>query len=103
MLVIVGARTQTAVAGGGPNAYYPPACGIFAIHGSHALNPNHHSPHRQLIALRIDHADLDALIDRSVSQCRPDELVLRRLKKHRLALCDAMDRLARDLVPPEPA
>jgi hypothetical protein len=31
MLVIVGARAQTLVVENGPSAYYPPACGIFAM------------------------------------------------------------------------
>ena len=64
-----------------------------------ALKPSLHSPHRQLIELRMEHADLDALIDR----CTPDELTLRRLKKRRLVLRDAMERLERQLEPQEPA
>ena len=45
------------------------------------------SPQRQLIECQMAHADLDALIDQAVSAPSPlDELVLRRLKKRRLAL-----------------
>ncbi|MFT4243275.1 MAG: YdcH family protein [Acidovorax sp.] len=62
-----------------------------------------HSPSRQLIALRIEHADLDALIDRCPPDGTPDELALRRLKKRRLALRDAIARLERALLPQEPA
>lgn len=51
----------------------------------------------------MEHADLDALIDRCAPEAAPDELTLRRLKKRRLALRDAMDRLERDLQPQEPA
>ena len=51
----------------------------------------------------MEHADLDALIDRCATDAAPDELTLRRLKKRRLALRDAMDRLERDLQPQEPA
>lgn len=51
----------------------------------------------------MEHADLNALIDRCVPEAAPDELTLRRLKKRRLALRDAMDRLERDLQPQEPA
>lgn len=103
MLVIVGARTQRAIAQTGASAYYPPACGIFAIPQPLALNPSLHSPQRQLIELRIEHADLDALIDRCAPDGVADEFTLRRLKKRRLALRDALDRLERDLQPQEPA
>ena len=51
----------------------------------------------------MEHADLDALIDRCAPGAASDELTLRRLKKRRLALRDAMDRLERDLQPQEPA
>nr|WP_137747909.1 YdcH family protein [Acidovorax sp. NB1] len=67
------------------------------------MKPSLHSPHRQLIELRMEHADLNALIDRCAPDAAPDELTLRRLKKRRLALRDAMDRLERDLQPQEPA
>ena len=62
-----------------------------------------HSPIRRLIELRIEHADLDDLIDRAVSDPRADELALRRLKKRRLALRDQIARLEAALEPPEPA
>ena len=38
---------------------------------------NLHSPQRRLIELRIEHADLDSLIDRAAEQSPLDELVLR--------------------------
>jgi hypothetical protein len=103
MLVIVGGVCANAHRGGRPSAYYPPACGIFAIPRPLALNPSLHSPQRQLIELRIEHADLDALIDRCAPDGVADEFTLRRLKKRRLALRDALDRLERDLQPQEPA
>ena len=62
-----------------------------------------HSPERQLIELRIEHADLDASIDRLAEQSPVDELMLQRLKKRRLALRDAMARLEAALDPKEPA
>ena len=68
-----------------------------------ALKPSLHSPNRQLIELRMEHADLDALIDRCTPEAAPDELTLRRLKKRRLVLRDAMERLERQLEPQEPA
>ena len=50
------------------------------------LDSNLHSFSRQLIELRIEHADLDATIDRLAEVMPQDELLLRRLKKRRLAL-----------------
>lgn len=67
------------------------------------LKSNLHFPSRQLIDLRMAHADLDARIDRSVLEPVPDEFLLRRLKKQRLALRDQIDCLERALQPPEPA
>lgn len=62
-----------------------------------------HSPERRLIELRMEHADLDALIDGASQQATPDELMLRRLKKRRLGLRDQIARLEMQLQPPEPA
>ncbi|MFM2346829.1 MAG: hypothetical protein RL654_1582 [Pseudomonadota bacterium] len=67
------------------------------------MNDNLHSPQRRLIELRIEHADLDSLIDGIVHRVPIDELLLRRLKKRRLALRDMIARLERMLDPPEPA
>lgn len=62
-----------------------------------------HSPGRRLIELRIEHADLDAVIDLAAAQAPQDELLLRRLKKRRLALRDLIIRLQAQLEPREPA
>lgn len=67
------------------------------------MQENLHSPHRQLIELRIEHADLDNLIDRAAEQSPVDELSLRRLKKRRLMLRDQIARLELMLDPKEPA
>ena len=67
------------------------------------LNSNLHSPERRLIELRIEHADLDAWIDRLATETPGDELMLRRLKKRRLVLRDHMARLELTLDPKEPA
>lgn len=67
------------------------------------MTANLHSPERQLIELRIEHADLDASIDRLAEQSPVDELMLQRLKKRRLALRAAMARLEAALDPKEPA
>jgi hypothetical protein len=61
------------------------------------------SPERQLIELRIEHADLDSLIDRVAQEGSDDHLALRRLKKRRLLLRDRIIQLERQLQPPEPA
>ncbi len=67
------------------------------------LETNLHSPERQLIELRIEHADLNALIDRAAMDTPVDELMMRRLKKRRLAMRDAIARVERALDPNEPA
>jgi len=67
------------------------------------MDENLHSPQRRLIELRIEHADLDGLIDRAALQSPNDDLMLRRLKKRRLALRDLIAQLEARLDPPEPA
>lgn len=67
------------------------------------MGENLHSPQRRLIEMRMEHADLDVLIDRSSAHEPGAELVLRRLKKRRLSLRDEMARLQAELEPPEPA
>lgn len=66
------------------------------------MDDNLHSPQRRLIELRIEHADLDSLIDQA-GEGRPDDLVVRRLKKRRLVLRDQISKLEAQLEPPEPA
>jgi hypothetical protein len=67
------------------------------------LESNLHSPERRLIELRMEHADLDALIDRVGKESPADELMMRRLKKRRLAMRDDIARLELVLDPKEPA
>jgi hypothetical protein len=67
------------------------------------LDTNLHFPERQLIELRMEHADLNATIDRLVETGPLDELLLRRLKKRRLALRDQIARLEIDIDGKEPA
>jgi hypothetical protein len=67
------------------------------------LDLNLRSPQRQLIELKIEHADLNALVDLAVHALPVDELLLRRLKKRRLQLRDQISQLEVDLDPPEPA
>lgn len=93
----------------------PPPCPRAAVQGAarqaatatldaaDTMDENLHSPERRLIELRIEHADLDSLIDRLVLERPGDELMLRRLKKRRLLLRDQIARLELHLEPPEPA
>lgn len=67
------------------------------------MDENLHFPARRLIELRIEHADLDNLIDRAGEERPVDDLMLRRLKKRRLALRDQISRLELELDPPEHA
>ena len=74
------------------------------LHGQTvSMDDNLHSPQRLLIELRIEHGDLDSVIDRAGLELPLDELALRRLKKRRLALRDQIARLEVELDPPEPA
>jgi hypothetical protein len=67
------------------------------------LTLNLNSPQRRLIALRMEHGDLDALIDQASEELPQDELMMRRLKKKRLALRDEIARVEREISPDEPA
>jgi hypothetical protein len=67
------------------------------------MDQNLHSPQRRLIELRMEHADLDSLIDRAAEQAPLDDLALRRLKKRRLLLRDQISKLEILVDPPEPA
>jgi hypothetical protein len=67
------------------------------------MDDNLHSLPRRLIELRMEHADLDSLIDLSAHQVPADELAIRRLKKRRLALRDVIAQLEAELDPKQPA
>ena len=62
-----------------------------------------HSPARRLIELRMEHADLDVLVDRVAQDLPLDELSLRRLKKRRLLLRDLIAQLELATDPDEKA
>ncbi len=51
----------------------------------------------------MEHADLDATIDRLAEQSPMDELMMRRLKKRRLVLRDQISRLEFEIDGKEPA
>jgi hypothetical protein len=67
------------------------------------IDTNVQSPQRSLMALRMEHANLNALIDEALQSAPMDQLVLQRLKKRRLALKDQITRLEWSLQPDEPA
>jgi hypothetical protein len=67
------------------------------------LNLNLHSPFRQLIDLRIEHSNLNALVDAAAHDWPIDELMLRKLKKRRLALRDLISVIEMSLNIPGPA
>ena len=67
------------------------------------MDLNLHSLPRRLIELRIEHGDLDSLIDQAALTLPDDELSVRRLKKRRLLLRDQIARIEAELDPPEPA
>ena len=67
------------------------------------MDINLHSLPRRLIELRIEHGDLDSLIDQAAIAVPDEELTVRRLKKRRLLLRDQIARLEAELDPPEPA
>jgi hypothetical protein len=67
------------------------------------MDDNLHSLPRRLIELRMEHADLDNLIDRAAADAAGDELSVRRLKKRRLLLRDQIARIEAELEPPQPA
>ncbi|MBU0590470.1 MAG: YdcH family protein [Gammaproteobacteria bacterium] len=67
------------------------------------MDSNLHFPQRRLIELRMEHAELNASIDRTGSELQMDELSLRRLKKQRLSLRDEISRLEVGLLPDETA
>jgi len=67
------------------------------------MDNNLHSLPRRLIELRIEHGDLDNLIDQATVSVPDDDLMLRRLKKRRLSLRDQIARAEAELDPPEKA
>ena len=67
------------------------------------MDDNLHSLPRRLIELRMEHADLDNLIDRAAARRRQRRPALRRLKKRRLLLRDQIARIEAELDPLRPA
>lgn len=57
----------------------------------------------QIATLRIEHRDLDEIINRLAESPVQDDLQLRRLKRRKLLLKDQITLLERQLVPDMPA
>ena len=57
------------------------------------------SLHGRIESMRIEHRDLDLVIDRLTSEGSQDQLMLRRLKKRKLLLKDQISQLERQLEP----
>jgi hypothetical protein len=58
---------------------------------------------RRIVELQVEHRDLDDAISRLVQQSGIDELTLRRMKKRKLQIKDAIVQLQMQLVPDIPA
>lgn len=54
---------------------------------------------RRLKDLRVEHRDLDEVITRLADDPLVDQLMLRRLKKRKLQIRDAIERLESDMIP----
>lgn len=59
--------------------------------------------HHELHELRAEHRDLDQIIDHLANNPPDDHLLVRRLKKRKLALKDRIERLESLFVPDIPA
>jgi hypothetical protein len=57
----------------------------------------------RIAELQSEHRDLDAMIELLLAQPRCDELQVRRLKKRKLQLRDAINQLQMQIVPDVPA
>ena len=62
-------------------------------------NAEHVALQQRIVALQIEHRDLDTAIERLAQDALHDELQLRRLKRRKLLLKDQIARLERQLDP----
>jgi hypothetical protein len=58
---------------------------------------------QRLVELKTEHRDLDLAIARLQADIEADELAVKRMKKRKLQLKDAIARLESALIPDEPA
>ena len=62
-------------------------------------DPEHETPRRKLIELKTEHRDLDDVIARLAEKQPFDQLQIRRLKKRKLQLKDAILQIESHLLP----
>ena len=62
-------------------------------------NAEHVALQQRIVALKMEHRDLDTAIERLARDALHDELQLRRLKRRKLLLKDQIARLERQLDP----
>ena len=58
---------------------------------------------RRPVELRVEHRDLDTVIERLAADIQADELALKRLKRRKLQLKDQIAWIENALIPDEPA
>ena len=58
---------------------------------------------RRVVELRVEHRDLDTVIERLAADIQADELALKRLKRRKLQLKDQIAWIESALIPDEPA
>ena len=58
---------------------------------------------RRLVELRVEHRDLDTVIERLSAYFHADELALKRLKRRKLQLKNQIAWIENALIPDEPA
>ena len=58
---------------------------------------------QRLVELKTEHRDLDGAIERLQADIAADELAVKRLKKRKLQLKDAIERIESALIPDQPA
>jgi len=58
---------------------------------------------QRVIELKLEHRDLDAAIERLQDTTDIDDLTIKRLKKRRLQLKDAIAKIESAMIPDEPA
>ena len=58
---------------------------------------------QRVIELKLEHRDLDAAIERLQDASDIDDLTIKRLKKRRLQLTDAIAKIESAMIPDEPA
>lgn len=58
---------------------------------------------QRILELRVEHRDLDDVIERMIEQAYVDQLQLTRLKKRKLLLKDMIAKLESQLIPDMPA